>query len=385
MSKNQLKQAVIVLPVNESPFQVTIPQEALILKKNLLEASSRILAVTSEEEQALAVEVVSNNKAYVKEIEKLGLEARRPHQAVQDAILAKQRELTDKVKEENVRIESGLISPYQAEQLRKAKLARQEEERRRKAALEEEQRQRDRLAAIERERVAAEARAVAEKKAAEKKAAEEAAAQRERDRIAAELKAKQAEEAERQRIAALEVQRRQAESDAAAAKDQAAKDAIAAEQARIEREAQEAAAAAQRARDEAMAEKTRLAQEEADAALARTQKEQQDLEEQNRLMKEEFAAEFAADAASENVTANCTAPVEQVATGAKGASVRTKNDIVITDIHALYAAHRQCVELTPRMNAINDLVRAGITEIPGVSIISRVAVSTRAAKGNLFQ
>jgi hypothetical protein len=52
---------------------------------------------------------------------------------------------------------------------------------------------------------------------------------------------------------------------------------------------------------------------------------------------------------------------------------------VIEDIHALYKAFPQCVELTPKLMAIKDLIKSGVTEIPGIKIEERAAVSAKAA------
>ena len=337
MSKQQLEKAIEIAP-EPSSLQVSIPQKAIVLKGDLLASAATIREVKSPVQQEAAVAVIADMKAFTRAVKKLGLDARRPFKDVQDAVIAKERELTTEVEAEIDRAER-LVAAYQAELRRQQEAERQEAERKRQEAIREEQRRAAEAQRVERERVEAEQRAERERVEREKEA------QRQRDEI------------ER-----LERQRKEAEERAALAHTQAAKDAAAAETARIQKESAEAEARAARARQESA---------EAEARAA---------EEKSRLAQEAFEAELAAAEAAEDATAICQAPIPEDKTGVTGASVSEEFDIEFTDLHALYAAHRQCVDLTGRKQAVKDLIRVGIREIPGVRLIAKTKVAVRAAK-----
>ena len=337
MSTKKLDIAVVVTPEPDQ-FALSIPSKVELIKRELLERITPITQITTQEEQDQAQPVVSDVKAVIRDVEKLCLDVRRKFEAVQKDVLSQERSITDPLKSEAKRVE-GLLSSFQERQRIAAERARQEEERKRQEALREEQRRQDELARLERERIEADQRA-------------------ERERLAREQEAqRQKEELER-----LERERQQAEINSKNAKDQAERDRIAAEQARIEREAAEAEARAANARRE---EAERL-EREANERRAREEKE--------------FEAAMALQEAADNTTEVCSAPVPEVQTGVKNGRVGQKPDITLLDIHALYKAYPQCVKMEMKVQAVKDLASAGITEIPGVSIIWRTAVSVNASR-----
>lgn len=375
MSKKKLENAIVIVPEQALTPEITALPEALVIQSELLVELEKITTVSSPEEQQIAVKAVAEAKGFAREIAKLGLDARRPHDAIKSKILEIERTITDPIEVGVERVE-GFLTTYTIKLRREAEIARAEEERKRQQALKEEQEKREELARLERERLAAVAKAARE---AEEAAA--AARKREEERVAAEKAAKEREEAEKKRIEELEAARKQAEINAQNAKDQAAKDEALANQARIEREAAEAKAAAETAKHNEEMARQKREQDEANAATERSKAEAKATQEETERLKAELAAEFNLDAASEAVTEICSATPTKVATGVTGAAVYDgKNDVKVTDVHALYAAHRQCVDLKPRLSAIDDLIRAGITEIPGVSIIQRTKVNVRGTR-----
>lgn len=62
-----------------------------------------------------------------------------------------------------------------------------------------------------------------------------------------------------------------------------------------------------------------------------------------------------------------------------GGAMRNDWDITITDLKALYAAHPQCVSLSPNMLSIKDLLKAGITP-PGIEASPTAAYNARAKR-----
>lgn len=64
---------------------------------------------------------------------------------------------------------------------------------------------------------------------------------------------------------------------------------------------------------------------------------------------------------------------------ATGGALRHDWQIAVTDIVALYEAYPQCVELKPRLLAIKDLLRIGLTP-PGVTVKTNAIFTARASK-----
>lgn len=83
-----------------------------------------------------------------------------------------------------------------------------------------------------------------------------------------------------------------------------------------------------------------------------------------------------------DLAAQTSTPIPQVA-HAKGQRVTEDWDITITDVHALYRMHSQCVELKPRLSEIKSLLNlghkvAGVTAIPVVKVGVRLAPQRKA-------
>lgn len=69
-----------------------------------------------------------------------------------------------------------------------------------------------------------------------------------------------------------------------------------------------------------------------------------------------------------------TAPVVH---RAEGAVVQERWTFDLVDIHALYAARPDLVQLTPRTSVILTAIRAGLLEIPGINIRKEINVGVR--------
>lgn len=134
--------------------------------------------------------------------------------------------------------------------------------------------------------------------------------------------------------------------------------------------------AALKAERDAIAEQQRL---ERELAAAKTKKAQAAIKEKIE------AAQINVGEAQADTQQAIEQRAEPVNTKVAGSRIAEDYDIVVVNIHALYAAHRQCVELTERKSAIKDLIRAGITDIPGVTLTPRVKVSARATKSPALQ
>ena len=97
---------------------------------------------------------------------------------------------------------------------------------------------------------------------------------------------------------------------------------------------------------------------------------------------EATAALQAAVVAEEKVEA-LAVPVAQpvfvapTVTKAAGTVVSERWDLTVDDIHALYAARPDLVEITPRRSIILTAIRAGLREIPGVRIHRELNVGVR--------
>lgn len=153
---------------------------------------------------------------------------------------------------------------------------------------------------------------------------------------------------------------------------------------RIERERQ---AELRRIAEEQAAEQQRLLNEANEAkrlaAEARTKKEreeakrlQSELERQQQLAAAKSHEEF--DAVQEqfnNAAAELKTPVYEPVR-AKGQVVTTDWDIVITDIHKLYRAHANCVELKPRLSEIKSLLKMGVA-VQGITATPIAKASVR--------
>jgi len=97
-------------------------------------------------------------------------------------------------------------------------------------------------------------------------------------------------------------------------------------------------------------------------------------EERGKRLRERLAAEEQLEATEQQAAQVTAAAVAQKPTGG---ALRRDWDIEVLDIKALYAAHPQCVELTPRNLAIKDLLKAGI-EPAGVRATPKVDYAARA-------
>lgn len=81
-------------------------------------------------------------------------------------------------------------------------------------------------------------------------------------------------------------------------------------------------------------------------------------------------------------------PVPVFVSKVTGASVNKTPEIFVHDLHALYAAHPQCVKLEEKLSAIKDLVsllksQNKAIEIPGVTVSFVTDVRTKATRSNL--
>lgn len=144
--------------------------------------------------------------------------------------------------------------------------------------------------------------------------------------------------------------------------------AIQAEQDRIARENRAREDAARKAREEA----EEAARKAANAKSAAARKKAE--EEAAAARRRALAAEVAAAEVEE-------APED--AKGIEGASVTETFTIEITDIAALYKAHPNAVKLEARLSVLNDMVKAGAREIPGVKLTAVAKVAARGVNPNL--
>lgn len=154
--------------------------------------------------------------------------------------------------------------------------------------------------------------------------------------------------------------------------------AYAAEQERIRREAaekarREAEAAARAAAEEAR----RLAAEQA-AAQAATRAAEQREQDAVRRAQEEMALRIAAEREAARLKAEAAAAAEATRFSAPAvAGVKADLDFEVTDIHALYLARPDLVEMTPRRAKILAHLKANRTmndphDLPGVKVIEKL-------------
>jgi len=162
-------------------------------------------------------------------------------------------------------------------------------------------------------------------------------------------------EAEKQRIARIAEQQRAAEEARLAREKMAAER----EAARLEEEA--------RKKEEAAAAKGR---ELTDAQKAKAMEVLMDLSEKAELIEVErlrlhqeraLATQFIAESKP------------------TGAALRTELEVVVNDIHALYAKEPACVKLTADISMIKAFHKAG-RELPGVTVTERPVFATRASR-----
>jgi hypothetical protein len=137
------------------------------------------------------------------------------------------------------------------------------------------------------------------------------------------------------------------------------------------------------ARQQAEAERLRRQQEEEARKAQEAAEAARKAAEQATTPEDKEAAEDAAFEAELAASIPVSAPVPAAVVPDKpkfaGASVQMVKEPVIEDIHALYAAYPSCVELTAKLSNIKDLIKRGITDIPGVRFEERAAVSAKAA------
>jgi hypothetical protein len=149
----------------------------------------------------------------------------------------------------------------------------------------------------------------------------------------------------------------------------------------------------QRKRDAIRAEQQRIATENAAREQA-AREARQKAEEAAKKAAEAKSAAAKKKAEAEAVAASRAALAAEVAAaeveeapedakGIEGAAVTETFGVEITDIAALYKAHPNAVKLEPRLSVINDMIKAGIRDIPGVKLTPVAKVAARAVNPNL--
>lgn len=119
------------------------------------------------------------------------------------------------------------------------------------------------------------------------------------------------------------------------------------------------------------AEQKRIAELQAEIERNKEAENKAKLEELNRqLQKEQIKAEIRQEEETP------VAPTEKPKVA--GASVSFTYDFEVEDIHALYKAHPQCVKMEVKKLAVQDLIKSGIKEIPGVRVFETTKVATKA-------
>lgn len=143
--------------------------------------------------------------------------------------------------------------------------------------------------------------------------------------------------------------------------------AIQAEQERVAREnrAREQTAEVARRAAEAAAQKAEQAKGKAKAAA------------------EAAAAEARRKALAAEVAAAETEVAPEDAEGIQGAAISETFTVEVLDLVALYKAHPHAVKLEARLSVINDMVKAGVRDIPGVKLTAVAKVAARGVNPNL--
>ena len=145
-----------------------------------------------------------------------------------------------------------------------------------------------------------------------------------------------------------------------------------AEQRRIQFEKEQAARREQQRLAEE-AEKARV-----DAERLRLESEKAKGKKAAALREQAEDAEIKAGEAADAVSAAPPAVIQE-APRAHGASVSEGYDIEVVDIGLLYKSYPQCIKMEPRLMAIQDLIRIGRLDIPGVKLTPKIKVAVRSA------
>lgn len=294
------------LIVRNSEWTVaTFNEEAQRIKAEALEKSAMVARVTNAEEQAPAVEAQQAIAQTLSLVEKSRVACKAPALEFGKKVDEAARSFAAELKEEQLRL-ARLVGDFV--QLEQAKAA-----------------------AAERVRRLEEGRIEREKQEAILKAAREAA---ERERVLSEAAERELQaERDRQRIA----------NEAAARALRAEQDA--------KNEGQRQAAEAARKTLEAAAERERV---EAERRRIELESAQARAVAQSHAELDAISNKFA-DQARDLPPANI-AP-----TRATGQRITDDFEVTVSDIHLLYRHHPNCVELTPRLSEIKNLLKGGTT------------------------
>ncbi len=290
---------------DDASLSVTFTEKATALKTSALEKAGVVGRVSNADEQQKAVEAQQEIAGVISLVEKARVACKAPILDYGRKIDDSAKKFVEEVKEEQLRL-ARLVGDFQALEQAKAQAAE------RARRLEEERIEREKQAAI-------------------MKAAREAAeAQRAIDEAAATA--------------------RRVEEDRKLKADQAA-------------------AAARRAEQEATNKKEREAAEQRRKELE-AQQEKERIEAERRRIELETAqarataqshAELDAISSKYDAQAKDLPPVSFAPTRAQGQRVTNDWEVTVSDIHALYRHHPNCVELKPRLSEIKDLLKGGTT------------------------
>lgn len=283
----------------------TFNEEAQRIKNEALEKAALVGRVTNSDEQSTAVEAQQAIAQTISQVEKARKACKEPALEFGKKVDEAARTFVQEVKEEQLRL-ARLVGDFV--QLENAKREAAERARR----LEEEKLER-------------------EKQEATMKAYREAA--------------------ERQRVL----------DEAAAAERRAEQD--------RQRKVDEAAAAARKAEQEATNAKQRKEAEQRRIAMEAENEKQRIESERRRIELEQAQARATAqsheqlDAISEKFAqqAKDLPPITFTPARATGQRVTDDWEILVTDIHLLYRHHPNCVDITPRLSEIKNLLKGGTT------------------------